>query len=171
MGHIMDLRKIVGSRPLVMTGACVILLDQNNRLLLQLRKDNGCWGLAGGSLEPGETLEEVAKRELFEETGLIANHLTLFHVFSGEDFYYQYPHGDEVYNVIATYICTDYHGELTIDNEEVLDLRFFDVQQMPPNISPPDLLVIKEFMNNSFTIEGPCTLITKRDIKGDKSEK
>ncbi|WP_404332153.1 NUDIX hydrolase [Mesobacillus maritimus] len=146
MGYIMDLRKIVGSRPLVLTGASVILLDQNNRLLLQLRSDNNCWGLAGGSLEPGETLEEVAKRELYEETGLIANKLKLFNVFSGEEFYYKYPHGDEVYNVFTTYICTDYCGELKIDNEEVIDLRLFDVHQIPSNINPPDLIVIREFL-------------------------
>ena len=150
MGYIMDLRKIVGSRPLVMTGASVILLNQKNRLLLQLRKDNNCWGLAGGSLEPGETLEEVAKRELFEETGLSANKLILFNVFSGEEFYYKYPHGDEVYNVITTYICTDYDGELKINNDEVKDLHFFDVHKIPPNINPPDLLVIKEFINSSL---------------------
>jgi hypothetical protein len=84
---------------------------------------------------------------LYEETGLIANKLKLFNVFSGEEFYDKYPHGDEVYNVITTYICTDYHGELKIDNEEVIDLRFFDVHQIPPNINPPDLLVIREFIN------------------------
>lgn len=94
MSYIMDLRKIVGSRPLIMTGACVILLDKNNRILLQLRKDNNCWGLAGGSLEIGETLEEVAKRELYEETGLVAKKLKLFNVFSGKEFYYKYPNGD-----------------------------------------------------------------------------
>ncbi|HYK73119.1 MAG TPA: NUDIX domain-containing protein [Pseudoneobacillus sp.] len=146
MGYIMDLRKIVGSRPLIVSGASVILLDKNNKLLLQLRKDNNCWALAGGSLEPGETLEEVAKRELFEETGLIANNLRLFNIFSGEEFYYKYPHGDEIYNVITTFICTDYSGELRIDNDEVLDLRFFDIHNIPSSISPPDLPVIKEFI-------------------------
>jgi 8-oxo-dGTP pyrophosphatase MutT (NUDIX family) len=54
MGYIMDLRKIVGSRPLIMTGSNVILLDSNNRILLQLRTDNNSWGLPGGSMEMGE---------------------------------------------------------------------------------------------------------------------
>ncbi|MBU8771635.1 NUDIX hydrolase [Cytobacillus oceanisediminis] len=148
MGYVMDLRKIVGSRPLVITGASVIVLDKNNRLLLQLRKDNNCWGLAGGSLEPGETLEEVAKRELLEETGLTANDLRLFNIYSGDEFYYKYPHGDEVYNVIASYICTDYDGELTIDNEEVNDLRFYHVHEIPSNISPPDRKVIEDYINS-----------------------
>jgi 8-oxo-dGTP pyrophosphatase MutT (NUDIX family) len=66
-----------------MVGACVILLNKNQEILLHLRKDNNCWGLAGGSLEMGETLEQVAKRELWEETGLVANKLQLFNVFSG----------------------------------------------------------------------------------------
>ncbi|OKP87763.1 hypothetical protein A3844_10175 [Paenibacillus helianthi] len=54
--------------------------------LLQRRTDNGLWGLPGGSLELGETLPEVAKRELLEETGLIANSLTLFDVFQATSF-------------------------------------------------------------------------------------
>ncbi|MGD6853882.1 NUDIX hydrolase [Bacillus infantis] len=147
MGYIMDLRKIVGSRPLIMAGASVIILDQNNKLLLQLRKDNHCWGLTGGSLELGESLEEAAKREMYEETGLAAKNLKLFNVFSGEEFYYKLPHGDEVYNVTATYICNDFDGELRIDHEEVVNLAFFDVDQLPSNISPPDRPVIREFIN------------------------
>lgn len=135
-----------------MAGASVILIDKSDRILLQLRKDNNCWGLAGGSLEMGETLEEVAKRELQEETGLIANNLKLFNIFSGKEFYYKYPHGDEVYNVITTYICTDYLGELKIDNNEVKDLRFFSVDEIPTNISPPDLPIIKEFLRLSKII-------------------
>ncbi|MGD6880037.1 NUDIX hydrolase [Bacillus infantis] len=150
MGYIMDLRKIVGTRPLIMAGASVIILDQNNKLLLQLRKDNHCWGLTGGSLEPGESLEEAAKREMYEETGLAAKNLKLFNVFSGEEFYYKLPHGDEVYNVTATYICNDFDGELRIDHEEVVNLAFFDVDQLPSNISPPDRPVIREFINASL---------------------
>lgn len=150
MGYIMDLRKIVGSRPLIMTGACVILVNSNNELLLQLRKDNNCWGLAGGSMEIGESLEQVAKRELHEETGLTANILSLFNVYSGEDFYYKYPHGDEVYNVVTAYICRDYEGILRRDENEVEELKFFKFTEIPSNISPPDLPIIKEFLQKSF---------------------
>ncbi|TFD94340.1 NUDIX hydrolase [Jeotgalibacillus sp. R-1-5s-1] len=146
MGYIMDLRKVVGSRPLIVAGASVIVKDQHDRILLQLRQDNNCWGLAGGSMEMGETLEEVAKRELQEETGLIANELELVNIFSGEELYYQYPHGDEVYNVIAAYICTDYTGELKAELKEVKELRFFGADELPANISPPDLVVIRRIL-------------------------
>jgi 8-oxo-dGTP pyrophosphatase MutT (NUDIX family) len=107
----MELRKLVGTRPLIMAGACVLLCS-NQQLLLQRRTDNGCWGLPGGSMELGETLEEVAKRELFEETGVHANGLELFDMFSGQELYYKYPNGDEVYNVVAAYLCTGFDGAL-----------------------------------------------------------
>lgn len=147
MGYIMGLRKIVGSRPLIMAGACVIIVNSDNELLLQLRKDNHCWGLAGGSLEPGETLEQVARRELFEETGLVANELKLFNVYSGNDFHYQYPHGDEVYNVVTAFICRDYTGTLKKDDSEVKELTFFPMADIPLTISPPDLPIITEYIH------------------------
>ncbi|MBM6617793.1 NUDIX hydrolase [Bacillus suaedaesalsae] len=150
MGYIMELRKLVGSRPLIMAGACVILINKNNEILLQLRKDNNCWGLSGGSLEIGETLEQVAKRELFEETGLIAKKIKLFNVYSGAEFYYKYPHGDEVYNVVAAYVCSDYNGLLKKEESEVQELKFFKVIELPSNISPPDLPIINQFISTSY---------------------
>lgn len=148
MGYIKNLRRLVGSRPLIMAGACVIVLNKDNRILLQLRKDNNCWGLAGGSLEMGETLEQAAKRELLEETGLVANKLELFNVYSGEEFYYKYPHGDEVYNVVTAYICNDYEGVLNKDESEVQELCFFHFNELPSNISQPDRPIIQEYLQS-----------------------
>jgi len=146
MNYIMELRKLVGTRPLVVPGACVIVLNEQKEVLLQLRRDNHCWGFAGGALDPGETLEQAAARELFEETGLTANRLELFNVYSGNDFYYKYPHGDEVYNVISAYICRDYQGRLVQDDEEVADLRFFRLDDLPDRINPPEYPILLEFI-------------------------
>ena len=103
--YIMDLRKIVGHRTLLQVGASVILEDAQGRILLQKRSDNHCWGYAGGSVELDEVVEDAAKRELFEETGLIAEKLELFGVFSGKETHYVYPNGDEVSNVDIVFIC------------------------------------------------------------------
>ncbi|WP_409298531.1 NUDIX hydrolase [Peribacillus sp. SCS-26] len=142
MGYIMDLRKVIGTRPIVMPGAAVLLIHPEKGLLLQLRTDNFCWGLAGGSMEPGESFEETATRELYEETGLIAKELRLLSLFSGKDFYYKYPNGDEVFNVIAAYICTEFDGELEAGREEVSQLQFFKPEKLPQNLNPADEPII-----------------------------
>lgn len=123
--YIMDLRAVVGNRPLLQVGASVIVVDSENRILLQLRSDNHCWGYAGGSVELDEVVEDAAKRELFEETGLIAESLELFGVFSGKDIHYVYPNGDEVSNIDIVYVCKQYTGTLKCQDGEVDALKFF----------------------------------------------
>lgn len=146
MGYIMELRKKVGTSPVIMVGACVIVVSPEQKILFQLRKDNGCWGLPGGSMEPGESLEQVAVRELFEETGLAGAQLSLLQVFSGKDMYYQYPHGDEVYNVVAAFICNTYSGQLLKEENEVAALQFFSLDELPTAISPPDQIVVDYYV-------------------------
>ena len=132
--YIIDLRQIVGHRPLLQVGASVIVEDGQGRLLLQLRSDNHCWGYPGGSVELDEVVEEAAKRELFEETGLVANSLTLFGIFSGPSTHYIYPNGDEVSNVEIVYVCKDYSGELRCQDGEVDALKFFEADHIPDNL-------------------------------------
>lgn len=136
-GYIMDLRAIVGHRPLLQVGASVIVADAQDRVLLQLRKDNHCWGYPGGSVELDEEVESAARRELREETGLIAGDLELFGVFSGKDTHYIYPNGDEVSNVDIVYVCRNWSGTLKCQQDEVEALEFFDLRDIPENLSPP----------------------------------
>ena len=133
--YIMDLRKIVGHRPLLQVGASVIVEDEKGRILLQKRSDNHYWGYAGGSIELDENVEDAAKRELFEETGLTAERLELFGIFSGKDMHYIYPNGDEVSNIDIVYICRDYTGTLRRQENEVEELKFFALNEIPKKIS------------------------------------
>ena len=135
--YIMDLRKIVGHRPLLQVGASVIVENEWGEVLLQKRADNHCWGYAGGSVELDEVVEDAARRELLEETGLIAREMELFGVFSGKDTHYVYPNGDEVSNVDIVYLCKNYDGSLKCQEEEVEELRFFPADALPENLSPP----------------------------------
>ena len=144
--YILDLRKVVGHRSLLQVGASVIVEDKDGRILLQLRSDNHCWGYAGGAVELDEDVEEAARRELFEETGIIANKLVLFGVFSGKDTHYIYPNGDEVSNVDIVYICKDYSGELCCQQGEVDELKFFEIDNIPNNLSKPIKKALKKYI-------------------------
>jgi ADP-ribose pyrophosphatase YjhB (NUDIX family) len=63
--------------------AASVALRQGERLLLVERgraPARGQFAFPGGRLEQGESPEEAARRELFEETGLVAGELTLFQI-------------------------------------------------------------------------------------------
>ena len=143
--YIMGLRKLVGHIPLLQLGASVIIEDRDGRILLQKRQDNGCWCTQGGSVELDEVVEEAARRELYEETGLIAGKMELFGVFSGKDLHYVYPNGDEVSNVDIVFLCKDYSGDIRVQESELSELKFFDVYELPKNISPPVKPVIEKW--------------------------
>lgn len=146
MGYILDLRKQIGHQPLLMTSACVLVLNEQNQLLLQHRTDNGYWSYPGGSLELGESFEACAKREVFEETGLLCKELTFFTTASGEHMHYVYPNKDEVYIAEVVYICREYEGELRVQEEEASEQYFFDLAHLPENISPVNIDVIHQLI-------------------------
>ena len=110
--YIADLRKIVGHRTLIQCAGSVIIENVKGEILLGRRTDNHMLGYPGGSIEIDSRIEEGAKRELFEETGLIADEMTLFMINSGPEVHYVYPNGDEVSNVEIIYLCKKYHGTL-----------------------------------------------------------
>ena len=51
-------------------GADAAVFDEEERLLVVRRSDDGCWCLPCGWVEPSETPEQAAVRETREETGL-----------------------------------------------------------------------------------------------------
>ena len=147
MDYILQLRQYIGHRPIVMVGAAVLVLDNENRLLMMKRTDIGCWGIPGGSMEPGEVAENAGRRETREECNLDVGEMSLFGVFSGPELYYKYPNGDEVYNVTIVYISEDWHGEIKL-NDEHIEWNWFAANEIPKNISPPIRLIIEQYKNS-----------------------
>lgn len=144
MGYIMKLRKKVGSRPIIMTGSCILIINDKGEILLQHRTDNDKWGFIGGSLELEETFEEAAKREAFEESGIIIEKMELFNIYSGKEMYNKYPNGDEVYNSTVMFKVLKYSGVMKADRVESKELKFFSLDKLPKEINPPDIYIIED---------------------------
>lgn len=145
--YVKEIRALIGSRPFILAGSAVLVLNERYEVLLQLRSDTGKWGIPGGAMEPGESFEETARRELFEETGLHLNNLKFLDLLAGEDFYFQYPNGDEIHNAIALYACDDWDGTLQMLDGESMELRFFALDNLPELQGRPELILsnIREY--------------------------
>ena len=130
MSYISEMRKYIGHQPMLSAGATVVVI-KDNKILLNLRSDTNTWGIPGGATELGEILEETALRELKEETNLDCDSFTLLNVFSGKDFYFKYPNGDELYSVVALYLANDVTGELKITDGESFKLDYFSKDNLP----------------------------------------
>ncbi len=147
-GYIAEMRKLVGHRTIMQCAASVICVDEQGRILLGKRTDNHLWGYSGGSVEIDEYVEDGAKRELQEETGLTADGLELFFINSGPEAHYIYPNGDEVSNVEIVYLCRRYHGELRPQESEIEELRFFETEEIDLDlISPPIRPVMRRYLS------------------------
>lgn len=130
MSYIKEIRKYIGYAPMLSAGATVVVI-KDGKILLNLRSDTNTWGVPGGALELGETLEQTAARELKEETNLSASAFRLLNVFSGPDFYFQYPNGDELYSVVTLFLAEDVSGVLRVADDESLNLQFFGKNELP----------------------------------------
>ncbi len=145
VGYIEELRALVGTRPIILACAGVMIFDHQQRLLLIERTDNGKWGLPGGALEPGETTEEAARREVFEEVGLELGPLEFLGVTSGKELFNVYPNGDQAYIVNITYTGRHQGGEVRPDAVEAKQARFFALDGMPSNVTNGTRLALEMY--------------------------
>ena len=140
--YIKEMRKAVGHAPLMGTGCGVIIENDKGEILLQKRRDNGCWAILGGGMEIGETFIEAAKREVYEEAGIEIDELKLFGIYSGEDGIITYPNGDICCVTGIVFRTNVYSGEIQNNTEEALEHRFFDKANLPDNINKYDKRII-----------------------------
>jgi 8-oxo-dGTP pyrophosphatase MutT (NUDIX family) len=146
LGYINELRQLIGKRPLIMIGATLLIINRHDQLLMLKRNDNGCWGVPGGAMELGESLEDTARRETNEETGIAIKDLELFGIYSGQELYYRNPNGDEVYNVSVVYLTRNISETIEVNLIEHREYQYFDIRNLPTEISPPIRPILRDLV-------------------------
>lgn len=136
MSYIHWLRSNVGHQKIIIVYAPVALRDDQGRVLLQLRTDTHVWGLPGGVMEPGESILEAARRELLEETGLLAGNLRLVGVYTDPRYDSGYPNGDQVQQFNVLFEGFFQGGQMQAQEGESSDLAFFAPQDIPFDAMP-----------------------------------
>ena len=114
--------------------ADAVVFDGDGRVLLQRRADFGVWGLPGGAVEVGETLEQAVRREVKEETGFDVEVVRLVGAYSvpaGTTVHY--PSGDVVHYVSLTFECRIVGGRAETD-EESTAMAWFRPDALPPDV-------------------------------------
>lgn len=123
----------------ITVGARVIIFD-NKKILLVKHTYQNQYFLPGGMIKPGETFEQAAKRELKEETGFVVEDLELFGVYNS---FQEYKN-----DTIVVFQSTKYRVGKRKDSE-IESFNFFDIDQLPDNISPGTKRRIEEFISKN----------------------
>lgn len=129
-----------------------VMILKDNKVLLGLRnpdkvkasselKGEGTWTMPGGKVEFMEKIVDAAKRELEEETSLIAKDLKLICV--SDDM------TDTAHYVTAGFLVNCYEGEIkAMEPETILEWKWFDIDNLPENMYKPSKVVIEKYLNN-----------------------
>jgi 8-oxo-dGTP diphosphatase len=119
--------RIIGVRAtqttFTVSATAIIFNDEKKVLLLDhvLRPNSG-WALPGGFLKSDELAHEALRREIREEIGLNATDLRVLFVNTYR------RHVEIFFNVKA-------EGEAKVGSREIIGYRWFEVKELPPNMS------------------------------------
>lgn len=106
-------------------GADAAIFDEQDRILLVHRADDGRWGLVSGWVDAGETPADTVVREVGEEVGLVATVLGLVDVIGRPAGSGYGPHGV----VAVVYRCSVAPGEIRCSHE-VREARYRAIDEV-----------------------------------------
>lgn len=124
-----ELRGIVGTRPLWLPGVLAVVVDEQGRVLLGRRADNGRWSVIGGIVDPGEEPADAVVRECYEETGVTVHPELLTSVSVSRML--SYPNGDQAQYLELTFRCRPVAGEARVNDDESLEVGWFAPDALP----------------------------------------
>ena len=133
----------------IAVGTNGIVFNEQGQVLLQRRANVGFWELPGGKVDPGETVEQGAVREVFEETNLQVEIVRFVGVYSDPAYcIFRYPNGSLVHYVTLLFECRRLSGELRISDEST-DIGYFPTDDLPPDALVSQLALIQDTLAHS----------------------
>ncbi|MEV7340917.1 NUDIX domain-containing protein [Streptomyces sp. NPDC093544] len=148
------IRATAGHQLLWLPGVTAIVFDDEGRVLLGRRSDTGKWSVIGGIPDPGEQPAAGAVREVFEETAVrcVVERVVLVQALAPVT----YENGDTCQYMDITFRCRAVGGEARVNDDESLDVGWFDVDALP-ELNEFCLLRIKQALSDAPTWFDPTT--------------
>ncbi len=110
-------------------GCSAAIFDEQGRVLLTKRRDNGQWCLPSGGVEPGESVAEACEREVLEETGLSVRVKRFVGVYSHPDQLTVYSETDK-FQIIALHFEAEVIGGEPGLSDETSDFGYFTMEEI-----------------------------------------
>jgi 8-oxo-dGTP pyrophosphatase MutT (NUDIX family) len=133
--YLRELRRHIGTAPVLMPSVGALIHDAGGRLLLEVRSDNGDLMLPGGAIDPGESPRRAVVREVLEETGLTVEPTHLVAVVG--PYFVEYPNGDRVEYTGILLWCEVVGGTLHPGDGECAGFRWVEPDEVPELGYPP----------------------------------
>ena len=114
-----------------LTVDCIIFSNELEKIKILLIKRKyppfeNCWAFPGGFVEANETLDNAARRELKEETGLVINEMKQLYTFGDLD---RDPRGRTV--SVVYYGFTDKSCMNTVASDDAKEAKWFNIEKLP----------------------------------------
>ncbi len=137
---------------LILPAVAAIIFDKRGHILLQRRRDVDKWGLIGGHVEFGETIEQAVHREIKEETNLSVRIDKLIGVYS-EPASQTYQYVDRSVQYVTTYFRGFLLDELSAGyyNQETVALGLFAPEALPKELAQLNTHWLQDALSSTAT--------------------
>lgn len=150
-----DVSLMTEEKPHIGAGVGIMVIRAGKLLLGKRSEDpetadselhgEGTWTMPGGKIEFGESFEDTAVRELFEETGMHLKELRVMCVNNDKT--------EDAHFITIGILAKKYAGEPKVtEPEEITEWKWFDLNKIPRNLFMPSAKILENYRQSRFYI-------------------